>query len=170
MDFPYQLGVHDQQTQKEKDHIREFTTGKYTPISEHTYTNHKGETRKVIRVFLPKGCILPRTSPLGQSDFLHRGKEGTFYNTPLASEDGFLGRVIYAQDGKGQECDSQKWLEWCGEDATIQHTPHPEIPPVFNKQAMMKFAGQAASEKPSEFNQEAKWEKPQQIKKSAKKS
>lgn len=168
MDYPYQVGIHDQQSQKEKDHIAEFTSGKYAPISEHTYTNSAGETRKVIRVFLPKGCILSRTCPLGSTDFYFK-KEGTFYNTPLASEDGFLGRVIYAQDGKGQECNSQEWLKWCGSTSEVKHTPHPEVPSPFVKQAMMKIAAQESSAKPSEFNTEAKWEKPQQVKKSPKK-
>ncbi len=154
MDYPFQIGLNDQQTQKEKDHINKFYGA--TQV-EFTYEN-RGKKRKVVRVFLPKGCVTEDTV------YAHK-KEGTFYHTPLAKLDGLLGRVIYEEDGKPHSCDSKEWMKWV-QGGSVEHTPNAAPEPNPLKQAMMKVAKQLAGE--SELGKDAKWESPQQIKKSSK--
>ena len=81
------------------------------------------------------------------------------------------GNVIYNNE-KGQSIGvtAEAWNKWCA-DCIDEHTPHPNPPPHPLRAAALKFGQQMASaEKKSEFNEEAKWEKPQQIKKTFKKS
>ena len=155
MQYPFQIGIHDQQTQKEKDHIKEFCSGEYAPIVEHTYTNKKGDKRKVFRVFLPRGCVVKETISFQGTAYLHE-KRGTFYTTPLASEDGVLGKVIYKEDDKWETCDSKEWLKFCI-GAEIKHTPNPELPPTFqNSAGVMKMMSQSVGE--SELSKGAIWQ------------
>lgn len=154
MDFPFQIGVHDQQTQKEKDHIKEFYEGEDAPIVEHNYVNKDGEKRHVLRVFLPKGCITRETR-------YFQDKRGTFYFTPLASEEEFLGRVIYEEDGKQKECDSKEWLKWA-RGTEIKPDPHPAPAPLEGVAGMMRMMEQTAGE--SELSKGAQWEKVSQRK------
>lgn len=82
------------------------------------------------------------------------------------------GNVIY-NDEKGQSCGATaiEWAKWLGEDGQDEYTPAPPPPPHPLKVAAMKFSQQiAGGEKKSELSDGAKWEKPQQIKKSVKKS
>jgi hypothetical protein len=160
--FPFRVGVDDRQKQADKDHIVSFYEA--TQV-EHTYKNKAGDTRKVIRVFLPRGCQTELTV------FEHR-KNGTFYHTPLATEDGdFKGRVIYETgDKKTKSCDSVEWMKWA-KGGDVEHTPNaaPEANPA--KAAMMKIAKQlAGGEEKSNLGKDAEWVSAQQIKKEQKKS
>lgn len=134
MKFPFQVGLHDRQTQKEKDHITKFY--QKTQV-EFTYTNKSGEKRKVLRVFLPMGCVTEDTV------YLHE-KKGTFYHTPLAKFSGILGKVNY-EDEKGglHSCDSKEWLKWLG-DGEVEHTPNAAPEPDPNKAAIIKMGVRAA--------------------------
>lgn len=153
--YPFQIGIDDQQTQKEKDHIKEFCSGAYVPIVEHTYTNKKGDERKVLRVFLPKGCVVKETTNFQGTKFLTE-KSGTFYTTPLADLDGVLGKVIY-EDGEGmKDCDSKEWLKFCT-DAEVKHTPNPEEASTFAGAAgQMKMMSQMVGK--SKLSKDAKWQ------------
>ena len=134
MEFPFQVGLHDRQTQKEKDHITKFH--QKTQV-EFTYTNKSDEKRKVLRVFLPLGAVTEDTI------YFHE-KKGTFYHTPLAKFEGELGKVIY-EDGKGKshDCDSKEWLKWLG-DGEVEHTPNAQPEPDPNKAAIIKMGVRAA--------------------------
>lgn len=166
MEFPFQIGIDDQQTQEVKDHILEFVTGKYAPITEHTYTGRDGKKRMVDRVMLPKGCKVPAGAKFRPTTFSY-DKNGTFYHTPLTMADGDYAKIIYIEDDKYKTCDSKEWLKWC-KGASEEHTPLPDPVRLPNKGGMIKMMSQQAGE--SEVGKGAKWEKPQQIKREKKNS
>ena len=81
------------------------------------------------------------------------------------------GNVIYNNEqGQSVGIPATEWDKWC-QDCTDVYTPTPAPPSHFAKAAAIRFGQQiAGGEIKSEFNKEAKWEKPQQIKKTFKKS
>lgn len=167
MDYPFQVGIDDNQTQAEKDHITELVTGEFVPLSEHTYKGRDGKERICDRVFLPKGCKVPAGCKLPKTVY-YEDKEKTYYCTPFATkEDQILARISYIEDGKYHICNSEEWLKFCS-GGTSEYTPLKDADPIAGKSGMMAMAKQQSSE--SEFSKDANWEKVEQRKMSKKKS
>lgn len=168
MDYPFQIGIDDNQTQAEKDHITEFVTGEFAPLSEHTYKGKDGKERICDGVFLPRGCKVPQNAKLPPTVY-HQAKEKTYYRTPFATkEDQILARVTYTENGKYYTCNSKEWLEFC-RGGSSKHTPKAGAPPHPHKSGAMAMAGKMAEGK-TDISEGAEWQKVKQRETSKKKS
>ena len=167
MDFPFQIGKDDNQTQAEKDHITELVTGEYAPISEHTYKGKDGKERICDRVFLPRGCKVPAGAKLPATKY-YDDQTGNYYRTTFATQPGVLAKIIYTENGKYGECDSKEWLAFC-RGGTVEHTPLPDAPQMSGKAGMMAMAGNEVSGE-SDISKGVEWEKVEQRKMSKEKS
>lgn len=167
MDYPFQIGKDDNQTQAEKDHITELVTGEYAPISEHTYRGVGGKERIVCGLFLPIGCKVPSGAKLPATKY-YDDQTGNYYFTSFATQPGVLAKIIYTEDGKYGFCDSKEWLAFC-KGGEVKHTPLPNAPSMANKAGMMAMAaGQVSGE--SDISKGAEWVKVEQRKTNKKKS
>jgi hypothetical protein len=167
MDYPFQVGIDDNQTQAEKDHITELVTGEYAPISEHTYKGGGGKERICDRVFLPKGFKVPPRAKLPATQY-YDDKTGTYYFTPDATHHGVLAKIIYTENGEYGDCDSKEWLKFC-KGGEVRHTPLSGASPTSDKAGMMAMAGKDTSGE-SDISKGIEWEKVEQRKMSKGKS
>jgi len=146
-------------TSAEQKHLDDFLA--VEPITDDTWTNEKGEIRKVGRVEWPQGIDF---GP-GQRTTYIKDRDGTIrYQSSLATYAGKTARLIFFRpDGTSEWCSSVDWLKWAGKNFTVNQPVIPEKTEAqkIKEKALIGMAARSTAppETNDEFSKEAKWKK-----------
>jgi len=146
-------------TPSEQKHLDDFLA--VEPIGDDTWTNDKGETRRVMRIEWPQGIDFGA----GRTVYFKNPKTNIIeYHSPCATFAGKTARLMYTdQNGECAWCTSLEWLKWAGKSFTAES---PEIPvkteaQVEKEKAMMGMVARSTQPPSSgdDFSKGGKWSK-----------
>lgn len=112
MEFPYHSNHPSFLNEEEQSWFAAFMTNE--PIVRMQYTNQRGESRKVMRVFLPQGVVTEETAFTPPLPKEHGG--GRRYHTPRSTQGLKEGRVLWSSEDKGGSCTGREWFKWLGKE------------------------------------------------------
>lgn len=152
MDFPFDKET-TYLTNNEKKRLEKFLENK--PFSGATYTNKKGESRKVLRIAYPTGCEIEHQTVYSTQVF--RGRDVVFYHTPLATVSDKREAMVWYQKSEGNYGDvtGSAWLTWLGEDFGYEPKKQWE-PPTQIKARLEGEMSRSIKEKEAKLSIEAK--------------
>lgn len=152
MEFPFTTNK-QYFSRDEAKQIDAFIALNVTPRD--TWFSASGESRLVLRVDLPEGCVTPLT--VYTKPLLDRSK---LYHTPTATLAGAKARIVYEKSDKSWTVtDSDEWLEWISGGYQLNEYKPPEKTEAEKKKeelqvSMMKKATPTGKDG---FSQGAKW-------------
>lgn len=111
MNFPFKIGTKYFTTKETGQLANFFALFPYGFVDfKCIFVNDKGEKRRILFAFLPKGCITSQTR------YYNAPNGDRFYHTPCADKDTTTVGIHYINPDTGVhgDCTSDEWLKWIG--------------------------------------------------------